>query len=297
MRKIVLGVVEGWLVSIALTIPAVIVPLIRLPALFIGGFAGGMKAAEEKSKRIKRGFVSGLFIAVLNVIFVLILMLYPMEQFEFIADALLGLVGFSTSLVFGLVGLEIVSEYLPVYMLIGDCIFTCVGGVIGSFFAAKAPVESKEKIEKVPEKVPTTDKVEPAIYNFDNIFSLLEEREKSIKILKGLDGRLASGEIREETYNDLKPKYESKVGDINSKIKSELERAKAYLQRIEDERNELLKTQENLNEELIKEGGRKKRAEISTKISGINDEIERVDGIIKTMKEKIGVIEKEFSRE
>ena len=297
MGKIFEGVIVGWLVSLVLTIPAVIVPVIRIPALFIGGFVGGMKEAEERTKRIKLGFLTGLFIAVLNVLVVFTLMAFSVAPLEFIVDA----AEFTTSLVFGLLGLEIVAGYLWLYMLVADCIFTCAGGVIGSVFASKAPVKSKEKFEGVPGIVPTTaTKVVPVpetvfIYNFNNSLILLEERKKAVEILKGLDGRLEAGEIKEETHNDLRPKYESKVEDINRKIKSELERATTHLQQIEDERTKLQRTHEALNTELVLEEGKEKKAEISARINGFSAELERVDGIIKTMKEKIGVIEGEVS--
>jgi uncharacterized membrane protein len=165
-----------------------------------------------------------------------------------------------------------------------------------SYFSVRRFAKSRRvKAMKVPERVPA--EVAITIYNFDNSFSLLNEREETAKISDGLDGRLASGEIKEETYNALKSKYKSKIGDINRKIKSDLERAKAYLQRVEDERTKLQRTHEPLNAELQKETGRKKKAEISAKVAEISAEIERVDGIIKTMKEKIGVIEVEVSGE
>jgi hypothetical protein len=260
MGKLFEGVIEGWLVSLVLTIPAVLIPVIRIPALFIGGFVGGMKEAEERTKRIKLGLVTGLFIAVLNVLVVFTLMAFSVEPLEFIIDA----AEFTTSLVFGLLGIEIVAGYLWLYMLVADSICTCAGGVIGSVFASKAPVKSKEEYGAVPEIVPTTDtdvseeskekvevvaeitpttatKVVPVpetvfIYNFNNSFTLLEERKKAVEILKGLDERLEAGEIKEETHNDLRPKYASKLEDITGKIKSELERAIAHLQQIEDER-------------------------------------------------------------
>jgi hypothetical protein len=179
-------------------------------------------------------------------------------------------------------------RYSVILALMAIMIVLAVG-----YFPVRRFVKSRKvKAMKVPERVPA--KVAITIYNFDNSFRLLKEREETAKIFDGLDGRLASGEIKEETYNDLKSKYESKKGDLNSKIKSELERAKAYLQRIEDERYEMLKTQENLNEKLLKEGGRKKREEISTKIGEISDEIERVEGVIKIMKEKVDSIERGF---
>jgi hypothetical protein len=48
---------------------------------------------------------------------------------------------------------------------------------------------------------------------------------------------------------------------------------------------------EDINVELQKEEDKEKKAAISARIDGISAEIERVDGIIKTMKEKIGVME------
>ena len=322
MGKLFEGVIVGWLVSLALTIPAVLIPVIRIPALFIGGFVGGMKEAEERTKRLKLGFLTGLFIAVLNVLVVFTLMAFSVEPLEFIVDA----AEFTTSLVFGLLGIEIVAGYLWLYMLVADSIFTCAGGVIGSVFASKAPVkskgeygavpetvpttatkvvpeESKKEVDAVPEIVPTTaTKVVPVpetvfIYNFNNSLSLLEERKKAVAILKGLDGRLEAGELKEETHNDLRPKYESKVEDITRKIKSELERATTHLQQVEDERTKLQRTHEALNAELILEEDKEKKAEISARINGFNAELERVDAIIKTMKEKIGVIEGDISGE
>jgi hypothetical protein len=254
MGKLFEGVIVGWLVSLALTIPAVLIPVIRIPALFIGGFVGGMKEAEERTKRIKLGFLTGLFIAALNVLVVHTLIAFSVAPLEFIVDA----AEFTTSLVFGLLGIEIVAGYLWLYMLVADSIFTCAGGVIGSVFASKTPVETKEKFGAVPEIVPTTaTKVVPVpetvfIYNFNNSLILLEERKKAIAILKGLDGRLEAGEIKEETHNDLRPKYESKVEDINRKIKSELERATTHLQQIEDERTKLQRTHEALNDLALK---------------------------------------------
>jgi hypothetical protein len=343
MGKLFEGVIVGWLVSLALTIPAVLIPFIRIPALFIGGFVGGMKEAEERTKRIKLGLVTGLFIAVLNVLIVFTLIAFSVEPLEFIVDA----AEFTTSLVFGLLGIEIVAGYLWLYMLVADSICTCAGGVIGSVFASKAPVKSKEKIEVVPKMVPTTAtkvvpeeskeeveavpdivpttatkvvpeeskevvesvpetvpttaaKVVPVpetvfIYNFNNSLILLEERKKAVAILKGLDGRLEAGELKEETHDDLRPKYVSKVEDIHRKIKSELERATTHLQQIEEERTKLQHTQEALNAELILAEEKEKKAEISARINGFNAELERVDGIIRTMKEKIGVIEGEIS--
>jgi hypothetical protein len=282
-----------------LTIPAVLIPVIRIPALFIGGFVGGMKEAEERTKRIKLGFLTGLFIAALNVLVIFTLIAFSVAPLEFIVDA----AEFTTSLVFGLLGLEIVAGYLWLYMLVADCICTCAGGVIGSVFASKAPVKSKEEVEVVPEIVPTTaTKVVPVpetvfIYNFNNSLILLEERKKAVEILKGLDGRLEAGELKEETHKDLRPKYESKVEDIHRKIKSELERATTHLQQIEDERTKLQRTHEALNAELILEEDKEKKAEMSARINGFSAEIERVDDIIKTMKEKIGVIEGEISGE
>jgi hypothetical protein len=341
MGKLFEGVIVGWLVSLVLTIPAVLIPFIRIPALFIGGFVGGLKEAEERTKRLKLGFVTGLFIAVLNVLVVFTLMAFSVEPLEFIVDA----AEFTTSLVFGLLGLEIVTGYLWLYMLVADSICTCAGGVIGSVFASKAPVKSKEKfgavpetvstttkavpeeskevVEAVPETVPTTAKAVPEeskevvesvpeivpttatkvvpvpetvfIYNFNNSLILLEERKKAVEILEGLDGRLEAGELKEETHDDLRPKYESKVEDINRKIKSELERATTHLQQIEDERTKLQRAHEALNAELILEEDKEKKAEISARINGFNAELERVDGIIRTMKEKIGVIERAVS--
>jgi uncharacterized membrane protein len=116
-------------------------------------------------------------------------------------------------------------------------------------------------------------------------------REETTKILDGLDGRLASGEIKEETHNDLRPKYASKLEDINGKIKSELERVMAHLQQIEGEQTKLQNAHDDLNAELQKEEDTEKKAAISAQINGVNAEIERVDGIIKTMKDKIGVME------
>jgi hypothetical protein len=150
----------------------------------------------------------------------------------------------------------------------------------------KAPGKSPEK---VPEKVPITAKV--PVYNFDNSLNLLKAREETTKILDGLDGRLESGEIKEETHNDLRPKYASKLEDINGKIKSELERVMAHLQQMEEERTKLQHTHEALNTELILEEDKEKKAAISAQINGVDAELERVDGIIKTMKEKIGVME------
>jgi hypothetical protein len=319
MGKLFEGVIVGWLVSLVLTIPAVLIPLIRIPALFIGGFVGGMKEAEERTKRIKLGFVTGLFIAVLNVLLVFTLIAFSVEPLEFIVDA----AEFTTSLVFGLLGLEIVAGYLWLYMLVADSICTCAGGVIGSVFASKAPVKSKEEVEVVPETVPTTatalpeeskEKVEVVaeivpttatkvvpvpetvfIYNFNNSLSLFEARKKAVEILKGLDERLEAGELKEETHNDLRPKYESKVEDITKKIKSELERATTHLQQVEDERTKLQRTHEALNAELILEEDKEKKAEISARINGFSAELERVDDIIRTMKEEIGVIEREVS--
>ena len=320
MGKLFEGVIVGWLVSLVLTIPAVLIPVIRIPALFIGGFVGGMKEAEERTKRIKLGFLTGLFIAVLNVLVVHTLIAFSVAPLEFIVDA----AEFTTSLVFGLLGLEIVTGYLWLYMLVADSICTCAGAVLGSLFASKAPVKSKEKFRAVPETAPTTatkvvpkaskevveavpeivpttaTKVVPVpetvfIYNFNNSLILLEERKKAVEILKGLGERLEAGELKEETLNDLRPKYESKVEDINRKIKSELERATTHLQQIEDERTKLQRTHEALNTELILEEGKEKKAEISARINGFNAELERVDGIIKTMKEKIGVIERAVS--
>jgi hypothetical protein len=152
MGKLFEGVIVGWLVSLALTIPAVLIPVIRIPALFIGGFVGGMKEAEERTKRIKLGFLTGLFIAALNVLVVHTLIAFSVAPLEFIVDA----AEFTTSLVFGLLGIEIVAGYLWLYMLVADSIFTCAGGVIGSVFASKTPVETKEKFGAVPEIVPTT---------------------------------------------------------------------------------------------------------------------------------------------
>jgi hypothetical protein len=321
MGKIFEGVIVGWLVSLALTIPAVLIPFIRIPALFIGGFVGGMKEAEGRTKRIKLGFLTGLFIAVLNVLLVFTLIAFSVEPLEFIiVDA----AEFTTSLVFGLLGLEIVTGYLWLYMLVADSICTCTGAVIGSVFASKVPVKSKEEVETVPEIIPTTaTKVVPVkskevvevvpeivattaakvmpvpetvfIYNFNNSLSLLEERKKAVAILKGLDGRLEAGKLKEETHKDLRPKYVSKVEDITRKIKSELERATTHLQQIEDEQTKLQHTQEALNAELILADDKEKKAEISARINGFNAELERVDAIIKTMKEKIGVIERAVS--
>jgi hypothetical protein len=320
MGKLFEGVIVGWLVSLALTIPAVIVPLVRLPALFIGGFVGGMKEAEERTKRLKLGFVTGLFIAVLNVLVVFTLMAFSVEPLEsIIVDA----AEFTTSLVFGLLGIEIVAGYLWLYMLVADSILTCAGGVIGSVFASKAPVKSKEKVEAVPKTVPTTatavseeskERVEAVpeitpttatkavpvpetvfIYNFNNSLILLEERKKAVAILNGLDERLEAGELKEETHDELRPKYESKVEDITRKIKSELERATTHLQQIQGERTKLQRTHEALNAELIMEEDKEKKAEISARINGFSAELERVDGIIKTMKEKIGVIDEAIS--
>jgi hypothetical protein len=48
---------------------------------------------------------------------------------------------------------------------------------------------------------------------------------------------------------------------------------------------------DDLNAELQKEEDKENKAVISARIDGINAEIERVDGIIKTMKDKIGVME------
>jgi hypothetical protein len=164
--------------------------------------------------------------------------------------------------------------------------------------AKKVPGEAPERVplkvagkipEKVPEKVPITAKV--TVYNFDNSLSLLKAREETTKILDGLDGRLASGEIKEETHNDLRPKYASKLEDINGKIKSELERVMAHLQQIEGEQTKLQNAHDDLNAELQKEEDTEKKAAISAQINGVNAEIERVDGIIKTMKDKIGVME------
>jgi hypothetical protein len=343
MGKLFEGVIVGWLVSLVLTIPAVLIPVIRIPALFIGGFVGGMKEAEERTKRIKLGLVTGLFIAVLNVLVVFTLMAFSVAPLEFIVDA----AEFTTSLVFGLLGLEIVAGYLWLYMLVADSICTCTGAVIGCVFASKAPVKSKEEVEAVPDIVPTiattvseerkervevvldtvpttatavpeeskevveavpeitpttAAKVVPVpetvfIYNFNNSRILLEERKKAVAILKGLDGRLEAGELKEETHKDLRPKYESKVEDITRKIKSELERAIVHLQQIEDERTKLQRTREALSAELILEEGKEKKAEISARINGFSAELERVDAIIKTMKEKIGVIEGEISGE
>ena len=248
------------------------------------------------------------------------LIAFSVAPLEFIVDA----AEFTTSLVFGLLGIEIVAGYLWLYMLVADSICTCTGGVIGSVFASKAPVKSKEKFGVVPETVPTTAtkvvpeeskeevdavpeivpttaaKVVPVpetvfIYNFNNSLILLEERKKAVAILKGLDERLEAGELKEETHKDLRPKYASKVEDINRKIKSELERATTHLQQIEDERTKLQRTHEDLNAELILEEDKEKKAEISARINGFSAELERVDGIIKTMKEKIGVIEGEVS--
>jgi hypothetical protein len=159
----------------------------------------------------------------------------------------------------------------------------------GKFRGGKAKKVPEKVPGKVLEKVPITAKV--AVYNFDNSLNLLKAREETTKILDGLDGRLASGEIKEETHNDLRPKYASKLEDINGKIKSELERAMAHLQQIEDERTKLQNAHDDLNAELQKEEDKEKKAVISARIDGINAEIERVDGITKTMKEKIGVME------
>jgi hypothetical protein len=188
---------------------------------------------------------------------------------------------------FGMGGLyaPIWERYSMILIVIAIVIVLALG-----YFSVRRYVKSRRvKAMKVPERVPA--EVAITIYNFDNSFRLLKEREEAAKISDGLDGRLASGEIKEETYNDLKSKYESKISDLNRKIKSELERANAYLQRIEDERTKLQRTHESLNAELQKEKGRKKKAEISAKVAEISAEIERVDGIIKTMKEKIAVIE------
>ena len=322
MGKLFEGVIVGWLVSLVLTIPAVLIPVIRIPALFIGGFVGGMKEAEERTKRLKLGLVTGLFIAVLNVLVVFTLIAFSVEPLEFIVDA----AEFTTSLVFGLLGLEIVTGYLWLYMLVADSIVTCAGAVIGCVFASKVPVKSKEEYGAVPETVPTTaTKVVPEeskeeveavpeitpttatevvpvpetvfIYNFNNSLSLLEERKKTVEILKGLNGRFEAGELKEETHNDLRSKYESKIEDITRKIKSELERATTHLQQIEDERTKLQRAHEALNAELILEEGKEKKAEISARINGFNAELERVDAIIRAMKEKIGVVEREVSGE
>jgi hypothetical protein len=154
----------------------------------------------------------------------------------------------------------------------------------------KVPEKVPEKVPgKVPEKVPITAKV--SVYNFGNSLNLLKEREETTKILDGLDGRLASGEIKEETHNDLRPKYASKLEDIDGKIKSELERAITHLQQIEDEQTKLQNAHDDLNAELQKEEDKEKKAVISARINGISAEIERFEGIIKTMKEKIGVME------
>jgi hypothetical protein len=67
----------------------------------------------------------------------------------------------------------------------------------GKFRGGKAKKVPEKVPGKAPEKVPITAKV--AVYNFDNSLSLLKEREEITKILDGLDGRLAAGEIKEET--------------------------------------------------------------------------------------------------
>jgi hypothetical protein len=194
---------------------------------------------------------------------------------------------------FGMGGLyaPIWERYTMILIVIAIVIVLALG-----YFSVRRFAKSRRvKAMKVPERVPA--EVAITIYNFDNSFSLLKEREETAKILGGLEGRLASGEIKEETYIDLNSKYKSKISDLNRKIKSDLERAKAYLQRIEDEQTKLQGTRETLNAELQKEKGRKKRAEISAKVAGISAELDRVDGNIKSMKEKIGVIEAEVSGE